>query len=312
MKTNARSARSASIIYFIDMRAIILCAGEGTRLRPLTLHRPKPLFPVLCVPLLERILGNLADHGIFRATANVWYRRQDFMDFVADYRGETLFSLVPEDELLGTGGGIANVAANIDIDDTFIVHTGDIFCDIDFTSAIREHRASGAELTFLVRRGAKEIFAHSDKVIDINGEIGITGDSAWKFTGISIWEPEMLDYMPRPGSPGGAVNGWIRAIRKNPGTIRIHDIGDAMWADIGTPRDYVELHKTLLGGGNSVAKGVDLPAGVNLRGNACICPGAEIGAGSSLNDVVIWPGGKIQSGTSLDGAIVGPFGIHRL
>ncbi len=294
------------------MQAIILCAGEGTRLRSLTLHLPKPLFPVLCRPLLEHILGTLAEHGIFRATANVWYRRQDFMDFVGDYRGDTLLSLVPEDKLLGTGGGIANIGANIDIDDTFIVHTGDIFCDIDFTSAIRQHRASGAKLTFLVRKGAKEIFAHGDEVVDINCEIGLTGDSAWKFTGISIWEPEILDYMPRPGNPGGAVKGWIRAILENPGAIRIHDIGDAIWADIGTPRDYVELHKNLLGGENHIAKGVNLPAGVNLRGNVCICSGAEIGAGCILADVVIWPGGKIPAGTSLEAAVVGPFGIHRL
>ena len=106
--------------------------------------------------------------------------------------------------------------------------------------------------------------------------------------------------------------GWISAIRENRGAIRIHDISDAIWADIGQPQDYIELHKKLLSGENSVAKGIHLPAGVNLRGNVCICPGAKVGAGCSLKDIVIWPGGEIPAGTALDGAIVGPFGVHRL
>ncbi len=295
------------------MEAIILCAGEGTRLRPLSNHLPKPLFPVVCEPLLSSILDNLARHGIFRAVANVWYRKEDFLEFAQEHSGgEVLLSLVPEEKLLGTGGGIANVADHIKPKGTFLVHTGDIFSIIDLTSAIREHRASDARLTFLVRKGAREIFTREGAVVDINSQIGAESDSAWKFTGISIWEPEILEFMPRPGTPGGAVEGWISAIREFPGQIRFHDIGDALWSDIGTPWDYLELHRKLLDGDNFVAKRVDYAHGVRMRGNVCICGGARIASGCSLRDTVIWPGCEIGPGTILDSAIVGPFGIHRV
>jgi len=268
---------------------------------------------VVCEPLLGSILDNLAYHGIFRAVANVWYRKEDFLEFAQKRSGgEVLFSLVPEENLLGTGGGIANVAAHVKPKGTFIVHTGDIFSNIDLTSAIRQHRGSGAKLTFLVRRGAREIFVRGDEVVDINGQIGAESESAWKFTGISIWEPEVLEFMPRPGTPGGAVEGWISAIRQFPGQLRIHDIGDALWKDIGTPKDYLELHRQLLDGDNFVAKGVDYAHGVRMRGNVCICGGARIASGCSLCDTVIWAGCEIAPGTILDSAIVGPFGVHRI
>jgi len=295
------------------MEAIILCAGEGTRLRPLTHHVAKPLFPVLCEPLLGRILDNLIEHGIYRAAANVFYRREDFFGFVeAGVTSIVNLSLVQEDELLGTGGGIANVAANLRPKGTFIVHTGDVYAEIDFTSAIRSHRASGAKLTFLVRSGAKEIITENDVVVDINGRLGAQGDTARKFTGISIWEPEILEFMPRAGTPGNAVDGWLGAIRAFPGEIRVFDIGESLWADIGTTRDYVALHKELLCGENFVPGGVEIPPGVRLESNVCICSGAKIGEGCELRDVVVWQGGEISPGTVLDGAIVGPFGIHRL
>jgi mannose-1-phosphate guanylyltransferase len=268
---------------------------------------------VVCEPLLGSILDNLARHGIFRAVANVWYRKEDFLESAQERSGgEVLFSIVPEENLLGTGGGIANVAAHVKPKGTFIVHTGDIFSNIDLTSAIRPHRASGAKLTFLVRRGAREIFARANEVVDINGQIGAESESAGKFTGISIWEPEILEFMPRPGTPGGAVEGWISAIRELPGQILIHDIGDALWTDIGTPKNYLELHRKLLDGENFVAKGVKFSHGVQMRGNVCICEGARIASGCSLRDTVIWPGCEIGLGTILDGAIVGPFGIYRL
>ncbi len=295
------------------MQAIILCAGEGTRLKPLSNYLPKPLFPVLCEPLLGHILDNMAKHGIFRVAANVWFRKEDFLEFAESRSGGgVLFSLVPEEDLLGTGGGIANVAEKLRPQGTFLVHTGDIFAEIDFTTAIRVHRESGAALTFLVRRGAREILANGYSVVDINGIIGTQSDSAWKFTGVSLWEPEMLDFMPRPGASGGAVEGWIEAIRALPGKIRFYDIGDALWTDIGTPRDYLELHSRLLCGGNHISKFAEIGSGARLDSGVCVCSGARIGEKCSLRDVVVWPNCDIPAGISLEKAIVGPFGIHIL
>jgi len=295
------------------MDAIILCAGEGTRLRPLTLHKAKPVIPVVCEPILSHILGELEKYGIFRAAANIWHRQEDFLDFCeASGASPVRLSLVPEKTLLGTGGGISNVAAHLQSTGPVLVHNGDIYTDADLSSVIREHRASGAMLTLLTRDGEPEIETIGNEVIDIAGRLGKKGENAWKFTGISIWDSEALEYLPRPGVFGDAVDTMVSILKAAPGAIKAHNIGDALWTDIGTPDEYLELHRRLLGKEVYSKENIELPPGVRVDGFLCLCRNARIGAGSVLEDVIVWPDSEIPQGSVLNRAVVGPFGILRI
>ncbi len=295
------------------MEAIILCAGEGTRLRPITNHLAKPLVPVVCVPILEHILSNLEKHGIYRAAANIHHKQEDFFTFVENrIFGAMRFSLVPEENLLGAGGGISNIAANMKPAGPVLVHAGDIYTDVDFTHALRHHRAGGALITLLVRKGEPEIYTAGESVVDINGIIGNPADSSWKFTAISIWETDALKFLPRPGDFGNAIDAMIALISTHRGAVSFFDIGDSLWSDIGAPKFYLELHGKILGQTQHIGDGLELPPGVRTFGTFCACSGAEIGPGSNLKNVVVLDGGVIAPGSRLENAIVGPFGIIRI
>jgi len=279
----------------------------------MTLHRAKPLVPVLCTPILGHILESLEANGIFRAAANVWYRKEDLLAY-----GETLaeipvrFSLVPEKRLLGTGGGIANVAAKLNPSGPVLVHNGDIYTNADLSAAIREHRLSGALLTLLVREGNPEVTTVRDEVVDIANRLGTQGECTQKFSGISVWEPDAFKYLPQPGEPGDAIDAIVSILKDRPGSIRTYDIGNALWSDIGTPNEYLELHRKLIGNQVHLSEGIALPMGVQIEGFLCTCSGSKIGAGCRLKDVVVWPESEIAPGSQLERAIVGPFGVSRV
>jgi len=294
------------------MDAIILCAGEGRRLRPMSLHRAKPLFPLVCKPILAHILEKLQDNGIYRAAANIWYRQEDFIRFGERVGiGAMGLSLVQEESLLGTGGGLSNAARALNPRDTFLVHNGDIYCEAPITPAIREHRSSGALITMMVRAGGEEVIESNGYVVDIIGKLGISGDKGWKYTGISIWEPDALRYLPRPGYSGGMIEGIIELIRTIPNSVAIYDIGDERWSDIGTEQEYLRIHRELLKGG-LYPESTDIPNSTRISGFVCVCSGAVIESGCQLRNVLVWPDGFVSRGSILENAVVGPFGVVRV
>ena len=294
------------------MEAIVLCAGEGVRLRPLTHHIAKPLVPVANEPLLRIILRNLASAGLFNVGVNAWYRKEDIVSFCAVENFPGKISVIEENEILGTGGGIANIAASLNINDTFLVHNGDIFCDFDLAKGIRFHRERGAMCTLFVKSGATEITAVGEEVVDVAGRLGAKGERAYKFIGVSVWQPECLRFFPGPGTPGNAVDAMVAIILNHPNKIKVFDIGGAVWSDIGAPKAYLELHRSLLGRNVKLARGIILPEGTRIAGFLCVGKGAKIGAGCRFKDVVVWENSEISNGVNLSDAIVGGFGALRI
>ena len=124
------------------MNAMILAAGLGTRLRPHTLHTPKPLFTINQRPVLDLTIERLARIGCLRIIVNTHHLHQKINDHVA--RGDYPVAITTryEPEILGTGGGIANIADLWD-HGTLLVINGDIVCDIDLASVLDSHRHSG-------------------------------------------------------------------------------------------------------------------------------------------------------------------------
>lgn len=130
------------------MRAVVLVGGEGTRLRPLTLTAPKQMLPIVEEPMIERVVGHLADHGMGDAVLSLGYRPDAFIDAYPDgtIAGVRLTYAV-EPSPLDTAGAIRFAAAHAGIDETFVVVNGDVLTDSDLSGLVAFHRERGAEAT---------------------------------------------------------------------------------------------------------------------------------------------------------------------
>ena len=130
------------------MRAVVLVGGEGTRLRPLTLTTPKQMLPVVEQPMIERVLAQLAKHGIDEAVLSLGYRPDAFINaYPHGSAAGVRLSYAVEPEPLDTAGAIRFAADHAGIEETFIVVNGDVLTDLDVTSVIDFHRSHGAEAT---------------------------------------------------------------------------------------------------------------------------------------------------------------------
>src|SRR5262249_37083543 len=131
-----------------EVKAVVLIGGEGTRLRPLTWTTPKQMLPVVDVPMIERVLTHLGEHGIDEVVLSMGYRADPF---VQAYPGGTCAGVrIPsahEPTPLDTAGGIRFAARIAQIDDTFVVVNGDVLADIDLSALIGFHQSVGAEGT---------------------------------------------------------------------------------------------------------------------------------------------------------------------
>ena len=130
------------------MRAVVLVGGFGTRLRPLTLTTPKQMLPLGHRPMIEWVVGHLADHGVDEAILSLGYKPDAFIEaFPDDLCNGVRITYAVEPEPLDTAGAIRFAALEAGIDDTFIVVNGDVLTDLDVDALVRFHRASGAEGT---------------------------------------------------------------------------------------------------------------------------------------------------------------------
>ena len=130
------------------MKAVVLVGGEGTRLRPLTLSTPKQMLPVVGVPMLERVLGHLARHGVDEAVLSLGYLPDAFLEAYPDGRAAGVsLAYAVEPEPLDTAGAVRFAATSAGVDDTFVVVNGDVLTDLDLTRLVAFHRRVGAQGT---------------------------------------------------------------------------------------------------------------------------------------------------------------------
>lgn len=229
------------------MKALILAAGVGARLRPLTDETPKALIPVGGVPMLERVLVRLKAAGVKSFVVNAHHHAQKVADCCADLSrryGVPVAVSREDDLLLDTGGAVKKAAALLKGRDPFFVHNADVLTDLDLRALLKAHKETGALVTLSVREresgraylfDAKGRFAGHDR-----GE----GNVAWAkgpvpnparlpFDGIHVISPELLDKMTESGVFSitktylrlAAAGADIRAFRSDRWSW--HDIGDA-------------------------------------------------------------------------------------
>lgn len=293
----------------MPMQAMILAAGLGTRLRPYSLNRPKPLFPVLNQPLLLRHLKQLRQAGCAPIVVNAHHLGEQIAGFIAH---EPDVVLQTENEILGTGGGLRLALEHFGTEPILVVN-GDIYHTIDLNWALAEHRQTGSAVTLVLHDYPRfnQITMTANQMISSFGrQKSDRGGQRLAFTGIHVMEPEVLRRLP--------VAGFADIITCYEGLINDHIpvrglvARDHFWTDIGTPVDYLDLHGLLLGQLQPEAEHpallVDPTAivedGVRLQDWACIGAGARIGQGAELARVVVWDGATVAPGARLSDAIV--------
>lgn len=288
------------------MRAMILAAGYGTRLWPLTIDRTKPAIPFLNRPLVGYVAEYLSRQGCREAVVNLHHRPDSVRAALGDgSRFGVRLSYVEEPVILGTSGALDNARSLLD-GDTFAVVNGKIVTDIDLRAALETHRRTGALATLVLRPNpARERFSiveTRDGLITAfggmpapasdNREDG-TGadnedDAPLMFTGIHILEPRIFDFIPR-GTASDFVPHVYRPAIAQGERIAAH-VSSQMWYELSTIPRYLEISLALL-----KSEGRDL-----VTGDAC-----RISGGAEVRDSVLWDGVTVEAGARVRRAVLG-------
>lgn len=230
------------------MRAMILAAGFGTRLRPLTNTIPKPLLPVAGRPLIVWNLLLLKQHGITEAIINLHHLGHLIEKELGD--GSALgmrLTYSHEPVILGTGGGIKEAEPFFDRQPVLVMNA-DTLLDVDLTEVIRLHEAYDPVATMVVRADAEaetwgpvELDA-MQHVIRINrkGRAGVKAAAICMFAGAHVLHPRVLADVPR-GKESSIIDPYVRALERGDTICGFPMQG--YWSDIGTPERYAQAQQ---------------------------------------------------------------------
>ena len=291
--------------------AFVLGAGLGTRLRPLTNRRPKPLIPVVNRPLIAHAFDRLYEAGIERIVVNTHWAAEAYATAFPrpSYRGMTLDFREEKPDVLETAGGIKNVEDLLD-DEPFIVHNGDILTDLPLLRALGHHAASGNEVTLVLRSkdGPLQIAFDeaSGRILDIGRRLDPAREPRFLFTGISIVQPEFLRRIPAATkiSVVPIFCEMIRVGAKLGGIV----IDDGQWWDLGTREQYLAVHRSITDCGLRIADWIHPSAQISptakIEGATAIGANARIGDGAQLRDCIVWENAEVAPGAVLERCIV--------
>ncbi len=248
------------------MKAMILAAGKGTRVQPLTYELPKPMIPVLGKPVMEYLIEQLHFHGFTEIMVNLSHLPEPIETYFGDGRrwgvdiGYSFEGHIENGQLmgepLGSAGGIKRIQEfGGFFDDTFLVVCGDAIIDLDLTQALRKHWQSGAKASIVVKRIAKEkvsnygvvVCDESSNVTSFQEKPSVEeAKSALVNTGIYIFEPEVLNHIPADQIYDIGADLLPSLIEKLVpfGAIEI----PFHWVDIGRLSDYWQANQQLMRG----------------------------------------------------------------
>jgi len=305
------------------MKAMILAAGKGTRVQPITHTIPKPMIPILQKPVMEFLLELLRQHGFTEVMVNVSHLAEEIENYFRDgqrFGVEIAYSFegrIEDGELIGDALGSAGGLKKIQnfqkfFDDTFVVLCGDALIDLNLSEAVRKHRQSGALATIITKRVPKEkVSSYGVVVTDDNGRVkafqekpGVEEALSDEInTGIYLFEPEIFEHIPDGVSYDIGSQLFPKLVEKG---LPFYALPmDFEWVDIGKVPDYWHAIRSVLQGD---IRQVSIP-GKQVR------PGIYTGLNVAANwdkinvEGPVYVGGmtKIEDGATIVGpAMIGP------
>src|SRR4030066_683921 len=304
----------------------ILAAGLGERLRPITDHIPKPLLPILGKPILQSVLEKVSTLPAYKIGINLHHKKNTIGNWISQSAFNEKVELFPEDPILGTGGALKNAEAFLNAG-TFLIHNSDIVSDIDLGKLLEFHFSSDNLVTLAVHdypefnkleideRGffrrigtghphptPPPSMGRANKETSLapgGGGPGGGGTATFRylaFTGIAVYSPEFLRFLPSGIS--SVVDAWIKAIEAGY-KVGTFDVSGCFWRDIGTPTTYAstvinELRKN--GESIYVHPSIEICRQVELDGYVVAEEGVFLDEGSSFRNCILLPGSTIEKG----------------
>ncbi len=304
---------------------MILGAGIGSRLDPLTRSLPKPLVPIVGKPVMGHLIDLLRKHGVTEIMVNVQYLGQCVIDTIGDgsrYNIPVHFSR--EEALCGDAGGVKRVESFFreGDDDTFMVIGGDDLTDTDIGRIVAAHRAKGATATL----GVTPVEDPSEFGIVVAGDDGFItrfqekpkpGEAFSNLanTGIYVFNTKVFDYIPADTFFGFGNN--VFPALMDAGEPMLSVPSDAYWKDVGNLTIYRNSQRDCIDGKVKV----DFPTGSTVNGTTVVCAGAQVDgeisdytvvgegaiveAGAIVKNSILWDGAVIKAGTYLENCVVG-------
>lgn len=300
------------------MRAMVMAAGVGSRLEPLTINVPKPMVPVVNKPAMEHIIALLRRHGITEVVANLWYLPKHIERYFGsgeDFGIKLRYSR--EEELRGTAGGMLFAKDLLLEDDgwevsgrgsssgTFVLMAGDALTTANLTKLIEFHKSRKALATIGLNR-VDDVSGFGIVITDADGRIRrfqekpkpSEADSDLANTMIYVFEPEIFEYIPSSGKPDFGRDIFPLLIREG---VPFYGLAlDEYWCDIGTLVKYHASHRDILDG----KAGLALP-GEEVRRDVFVCHGTELHYSATLRPPV-FIGEHVTIGKD---ATIGPYTV---
>ena len=285
---------------------MVLAAGLGLRMRPLTLLRAKPVLPVLNRPLLHWTLELLARHGVTDVIVNLHHLADTVVALVGDGRAFGLrVTYVREKRILGTSGG-PRAVRDFFGDEPFLLVNGDMLFDFDLTRLVARHHAAGARATLALRpnpdpRTYGPIVTGPDGgVRSLAGRPRRARGTVSLFTGVHVLDPALLERLPR--GPSDSVRDlYPPLVAEGERLLGVRVKG--AWYDLGRPGLYLAAQVRRIAGESLVHPSATIEPGARVV-RSVIGPRARVGAGALVERSVLWEAAEVGAGASLRRSIV--------
>ena len=275
--------------------ALILSAGVGSRLDPLTRLVAKPAVPLAGRTLIERGIGWIAEAGVTDVVINLHHRPETIAAVVGD--GSALGVRVRyswERTILGSAGGPRHALPLIDAD-TFLIVNGDTLVDFDLTPMIAQHEACGADVTVAVVPNPRPDHYHGMALDQANHVTGFVlkteGRPSWHFVGVQIVRASVFASLPDNVAAETVTGIYRELVATRPGALQGFR-ATTTFLDVGTPRDYHDTARRL---GDSTPNVIE--------------PGAAIAPAARLSRTIVWTDAEVAAGATLEDCVV-TSGVH--
>ncbi len=306
-----------------DLKAMIMAAGVGSRLDPLTQMVPKPLVPIANKPVMDILLEYLAKIGVRSVISNTHYLADKIIERYSNNSFGINFNYIKEETLSGTAGGLKKCQYFFDEDEDFIVLSGDGVSNVDLIRGLQVHKASDAIATIGIKQIPKNEVSHFGVVVtDADGFITEFQEkppvelakSNYINTGIYIFNYKIFDYIPKDTFYDFAKNVFPDLLAERQiNTFVINEY----WSDIGTLTQYQQSSQDLFNKsytfshapiiktstGAYISESV-LPMSVKFIGNTTIGSGCIIGKNVTLENCILWNNVTVRDNITLKNCVI--------
>jgi NDP-sugar pyrophosphorylase family protein/aminoglycoside/choline kinase family phosphotransferase len=295
--------RSTCAVAGLDV--LLLAAGFGTRLEPLTRQIPKALLPLCGTPLLDHHIARLPQ--VRRIVVNAHHLAPLIEAHLAAHRDRARLTLSHEPVILGTGGALAHAADRLR-SDPVLVQNADAFFNVPLDPLLEFHRSHGFLATLVLARSTlwPNVEANDDRVIALHPGKCVPG--AYTFTGCHLVSQELIARLPRDGFHDIRETYAIALREGRLGAFLWPPAGQGALLDLGTPAAYLEAHRlcALDGGKRFGLTAPGQPADRAPEGFGTIDPTAQVGENCRIAESVVLPRAELEPGCTLRRVIVGP------